>query len=684
MGQDPVHEGDPRLPPTPKRRATGENEAGHKRKKRPALDSKEGRQTPLLVESFAKTNSSIPAPQGSVPPKPRVVALQQQTFQKPLRKPKMEEAPTLQPMQTRLPVANLMERIWLYESLIRFDLFNVPKGVLTRLDRFDDWTEGLVQTVLEKLVCRIANIKSIKVTPLRTSHKRFVEALRIHGSDLTRGEPWEAAKTLCRAKEVRICSLKAVEILPHQQTDLRSFRSAPLDPSEMLLGSRTTRNRRAAETRAIKRVKAISAREMEGSEESSSEEEGDEKSAGESSDDFVEGMPCRGSRRAKVIGTRRSARQRGRAIASSSESGEEDCRVESAEGAPDVNVISDSEEEKDVVSHGEPAQPLAAPHFEEKVAILSGLVELLMQTKEVAEEITVGSKHAIALEKEAREEFREMVKEHEEEMQSLNSRAPSMTLMQDFAQWKEEKHRLEREQRYALLDCRVHAHLQIEAHKARSGPLGMDVDGNEYWQLSEYVESQPEDAKGRWAWSLLVLGTTFNAVARAKADAVEERNAAKGGEISPTQRRALPEVIVDLPSKKQVANKGSTAVKTAADGAVKGFTCTSDWHTIARLIAYIRYRLALREHDELTEERSMEEASSVEARSVVLLGAGSSSSRSTLVDEPVRAATNEKRRVRAELRAVQAERRIQTEMLIKRLDVVRQYYQWHSEEGPAP
>lgn len=703
-------------------KANGEKEK-KKVKKTLTIEAVPGASSSLLQTSIEAPNS-IASRIETLNKVPAKAPLQQRTFLTPVRKPKSMEMPPLARLQTRLPVSNLMERVWLYESLIRFDLLQIPKHVLVNLDKFDDWTEAQVQLLLEKLICRIADISSIKMKPLHTNHKKLVEAFVATGNDLKRGEAWDAAKKYCIFKESRLVDLEMVDLLPHQRGDTRkvALQTQPAS-NETLLGGRLTRNRRLAETRALERVKAISRREMESSDESDFSEESEEEESEEeasSGEDPDEKGP-RGHRRSQRGMIRRSTRQK--AIATkknSSPQGDtsiEDEKKGNGHGS-DEGVVEILQEEA--------TEPIMMPSFEERIAILSALVDVIVQTKQINEEITLGFKTALEIEKASREEEKELLLKHEEAMKLLNDKAPSMTLTEEYQQWKEEKRKLVKKQTYEVLDLRVHTHLHVEAHKSRSGPLGTDVDGNQYWQLSEYVETKPQDPTGRWAWSLLVLGKSFWEASKGE----EAPIASKPIETKDNQAKSLSAktaeevrdgsvdsevmVVIDLPLKANtlLEEKGATSERTASrettlTQAVSpkqktvepsiGFTGTDKHEVIGQLIEYIRFRLALREYEELLQYRKKGEAKAsaaalidpnameVDSSSHTLEAQAGSSTKTlsgseiTLLQQQTPGLTDKKSE-KKQLRDSQTERRKQVEELIKKLDMVRQYYKWHEED----
>lgn len=662
---------------------------------------------PLL----APTTVSAPAPSKSKAP------LQQQTFQKLLRKPKPVDKPRLTRMETRLPLPNIMARVWLYESLVRFDCFKIPKTVLYHLDKFDDWTEVQLQTILERLICSLADISAIKTTPLRSIHRKMVEAFRYSGENFDRGEAWEAARDYCLLKEVVLLELENTEPLPHQKGRDRKMKDGRWNTEETLLNRRQTRSQRLAEMQMLKRVKTTSKRGLESSSDESDESEDStvETSVEEESEDEVPKGPRRSKR-----GLRKSARQKAIAMKRASISEDEQDDSSSANEEEESVKRERSESLVEVVQEEKSRGPVPAPPFEQRVAVLCGLVDVLVQSKQVNQEITSGFKHALALDKSGKEEEKELIRKHNEEMTEVERRAPSMTMVEEFWQWKEDRLKLIKEHEVAMRNARVQTHLLMEAHKSRCEPLGLDSDGNEYWHLSEYIETKPEDTSGRWAWSLLVLGTTFGAETQKEErqssmalQPIEVDSARVSGNVTPKDDKKTPVddgivVLINVPLKKshkegqgrkediktpEVQPRASMPVQIEAvvKEPQRTFSGASDCQTVARLSAYIQHRLLMCEFEELQEYRGKnqaEEAKAKEAAEQLQVQATkmTSSISATAQDANVQGrmllASGERGcdPEKADLKERHKARRTQVEALLKRLEIVREYYEWHEED----
>lgn len=62
---------------------------------------------------------------------------------------------------------------------------------------------------------------------------------------------------------------------------------------------------------------------------------------------------------------------------------------------------------------------------------------------------------------------------------------------------------------WQLLQRKVQLYSHLNRTKLRSGPLGTDVDGREYWHLTEFTEAMPKNTEGRWSWALYIYGKPF-------------------------------------------------------------------------------------------------------------------------------------------------------------------------------
>lgn len=80
------------------------------------------------AEAKPKAELQNSAAEAKPKPKPKTLPLTRQSSLPRLRKePKAVPPPVLEKIATRLQPANVFARIWLYETLVRFDVIRTPK-----------------------------------------------------------------------------------------------------------------------------------------------------------------------------------------------------------------------------------------------------------------------------------------------------------------------------------------------------------------------------------------------------------------------------------------------------------------------------------------------------------------------------------------------------------------------------
>lgn len=82
------------------------------------------------------------------------------------------------------------------------------------------------------------------------------------------------------------------------------------------------------------------------------------------------------------------------------------------------------------------------PPFEDKVAILVGLAELVMETGDVAEELKVSAENLAATERDGKTEMAQLEKEWNEQLKEISKKAPSI-VSEEYKAWKEEVSRVQ-------------------------------------------------------------------------------------------------------------------------------------------------------------------------------------------------------------------------------------------------
>ena len=436
--------------------------------------------------------------------------------------------------------------------------FFLLSNILKALDKMDGWTPRQVQTILERMICTIAGLgKNVQTGNPRAGLLPLVKAFREFGGDLTRGEPWEQAKKLLEAHDVPIPSLAKVD---HDFTTAEAEEQMQI-PMSPTLFTRMTRARRAAyENRDVARkslreasvsdiesdgddlVKTAadarsrrSARNSGGSAPTKTKEKSkrafvleDEDDEDDEADeaDYVE------EEEEPALNARRSNRNR----RLQEESEDEEQANKSKEGDDDDDAksqLTDLTQESSADAEGaeaqngkagqkspqektpEPAAPLPMPHFEERIGILSALVEVVLADPAVNKDLRTSADEMVAVEKDSRVAVLGIEKQFKEQMEELQKHAPSFANQSEaFQEWKKkvstgpcmrrcglvfiddslnlQKAKAEADHKWALLETNVAMLTSMQRLKLRTGPLGVDVDGREYWQLIECEHSFAE------------------------------------------------------------------------------------------------------------------------------------------------------------------------------------------------
>ncbi len=375
--------------------------------------------------------------------------------------------------------------------------------MLKQLDKFDDWNPRQVQTIFERMICAIAGLgKSIAGGQPRSGYTPLVKAFREVGSDATRGEPWDQARKLLDALGIDVPALAEVQ---HDFT-MEELEDAIAPPSPTRF-TRMTRSRRAVqENREVKRINLREASVSDSDDGAGADDPADEDKAAyvDSSDEEEQPaeapVPERSNGRENLRRTNRTRRLM------DSDEDEANSRAPSAAGdasganeqSRELSPVSVLSEESVALTPPtaaakaktpEPAAPLPAPHFEEKVAILTALVEVLLQTPAVNQELRRSVDEIHTTERDSRANAAAHEKELNELIEAHNKSAPSFATQKEaFEEWKKKRDKLERDRTWAMLEHRVALGTTMQRLKLRTGPLGVDVDGREYWQLTECEE----------------------------------------------------------------------------------------------------------------------------------------------------------------------------------------------------
>lgn len=722
---------------------------------------------------------------------------------KPLKPPAEVAPPTFELIPTRLPEDNMRARMWIYESMVRFDKFGLNRTILSQLDKFENWTHTMAQDMLACLLKTIAGLSNIEKGQPTKPFVKAITAYRNHGKSLQKGEPWSAATELLAMLGLSRNPLPFVQHEIPVEVEAAAAERSPSPPV-----ARVTRARRAKESNQYEIARQLSMLEqweedefgetLSDANDDNEEDElpskrkrtaskksiyvYDDLSDDESMDDPDDSSRGRRSGRARkpvqkepapevrLTGRQQAiklqqeeeaaaaAKQRQqdeedrarkgrtfnlsdkRSDASDSDlSGDESTEhktnghnkrrrlaVDTSHDEADPNGGND--EDHDVTDTKSNAtveetdksrmEEMESPDLETKVSILSALIDAAVMADGVAEELKTAVENIAATERSHKATTADMEKEIAEELADLNKRAPSI-VAPEYQEWKAEKQQLEKDIAWRRLDARVIAELAIDTHALRTGPMGYDVDGREYWHLREYQEKMPKFTEGRYAWCLVVLGAAFPVDPRrveeeakkakeeadgdvAMLDAVKEAAKDEGDDSGLTslnsdndddKAETEGEVKFGLPTSVKNGDlasthdtNGTTSKIEDADSTKRICMGANDPATIKALIEYISFRLERVEYEENVALQDREKAVKLgkdgdsRSSSPVPTGAdGEGGDTSTTAGGAIESMYSI-RKAKQMLKESQEERRKQVEQLVKRLHKTKEYFAWHREE----
>lgn len=738
-----------------------------------------------------------PPPQGSAPAAKKKNALasilsggSKAPILKTLKPPTEVPPPVFELISTKLPEDNMRARMWIYESMVRFDKFGLNRSVLSQLDKFEHWTHAMVQDMLACLLKTIAGLTNIDKGHPTKPFVRAITSFRTHGKSLQRGEPWAAATELLgvlglartplphvehdipveveaaaaerspsppaarvtrarRAKENRQYDM-ARQLSMLDEWEAEEFGEAGADddddddaprgngrargsakksiyvyddpsddedsladPDDSARGRRSGRARRPVqkeptpEVRLTGRQQAIrlqQEQQKEEAEQAAKQEQQDKEASGSRKRSKPSGLDAdsdsalsdansddgsAGEDEHENVNGRSSRKRRRTAVGTSDDEAEQD--GEQRPGSVNGKSEADVSMEKDT-------REMESPDLETKVSILSALIDAAVMADGVSDELKAAHDNIAAQERTNKAANADMEKELAEELAELNKRAPSI-VSPKYQAWKAEKAALEHDHAWRRLDARVTSELTVDVHAMRTGPLGYDVDGREFWHLREYQERMPKFTEGRYAWCLVVLGPAFPVdpnQAAAAAAAAEAEQADANGETSALQdckdaakdegddsgltsldessdaaaaaeardgRLGLPTSLA--PSNGVEKEKRALESRETSERVCMGANAPS---AIKALIEYTLYRLDRVEYEENVamqeRERRVQLAKDADAPA----------------DDSEVESMYSLRKAKQALKDTQEERRTQVEQLVKRLHKSKEYFAWHREE----
>lgn len=348
------------------------------------------------------------------------------------RRPPPSAPPLARVYSGALPVANVFARVYLYEYLARFEDANALGWPPTRLDAVHCWDDYVALQILQRLAVHLGGLTELASGQPSAGCGALVRALRRHMDEPEAPAPWIAAHSMLERAHVPPYDLEEVSV------DLPVWRRPAAKKAQEPIMPRRTRST----TRLVDAVAQLD-------------------------DDMDLDEPEEGTRRSR----------RAEQLAAKKRS--DDLR-ERAERVLGPQALGEEEEEEE--EDGEPM------HLESKIACLVRLCDLMSTPKGVP---ASSSMHRLvqplidslpALEKEAREHVAKVKSECEATMNALQKKAPSMVSPR-YNAWKEERKNLGLANDHAVRTAQAEQYVSVARCTPRSGPLGRDLDGNEYWHL---------------------------------------------------------------------------------------------------------------------------------------------------------------------------------------------------------
>lgn len=131
------------------------------------------------------------------------------------------------------------------------------------------------------------------------------------------------------------------------------------------------------------------------------------------------------------------------------------------------------------------AAKIPAPPFEEKIETLVAMLDLVLATQNVADDLKEASESLTALEKAKREATKARDHEFHTQISNHDGKNPGPFTGEPYREWQKVRNEMKQKKIEEDRDAEMRHKLEVDALRIRSGPLGKDVDGNEYWQLSQ-------------------------------------------------------------------------------------------------------------------------------------------------------------------------------------------------------
>ncbi|WFD44856.1 hypothetical protein MPSI1_003527 [Malassezia psittaci] len=427
--------------------------------------------------------------------------------------------------ENALPAANVFARMYLYEWVVRFENTHNLVCPGQRLDALHCWDDVLLYQLLQRLSMQLAGVASLKSGQPSAGVGALIRCLREYQDDFQSVAPWNAADAYLQDVHAAPFSLEEIDLdLPSwNRPRKRVMATEPIPP-------RQTRSR----TRLVDAVSLVD-------QESDSED-------------------------MSMEGTRRSRRTEQLAIKKRNE--------QIRQHAREILQHDMSHTESDA-SAGQPDWDHAQPwHLEAKLACL---VRLCDQLSASSSSSTPSRLHQLVQplvdayplrEKETRDHLTQVQSECDAALKAMQKRAPSVVSAR-HDQYKQERKALQVANEHAVLKAQAEQYIELKRWLSRSGPLGRDLDGNEYWHLCPIVPPHSDRQTciagatqhfaGHWSQVLLVYGRPPGEIEQSD-DSNQDPN-----QTVPTPTPTDPPLANDDPNDPQAAE--STEQTTAVNHA---------------------------------------------------------------------------------------------------------------------
>ena len=353
---------------------------------------------------------------------------------------------------------NILARLYLYSYMVQLDNVKALACPASRLDVLHSWNDAMAHALLQRLILPHAHLATLEHGQPTSRTQECVRALRTFPADAN--TPWTCARTFAQQSGVASCELEDIPVdtsawqaktMPTRRVDME-----PLPPR---------RTRSAARLQA-----AIQALDTPVDDEDESEGEEDD---GEEDDSLVGRRRRRRSKRAEAMAAKR---QRTAVIE----------RAQRILGPPS------------------PVKPLVddAPRMslEAKVACLVELCDALSMSRAPHESplhrlVQPVVEQASEDERAAKQHVQDINDQCDTEMRAHKKQAPSMASTQ-YGVWKARMHQLTHTHDCARFEARTRHYFAQRRACGRSGPLGRDDEGREYWHVLPACDPSDMEAPG--------------------------------------------------------------------------------------------------------------------------------------------------------------------------------------------